>query len=226
MVTRNVFFALLSRMQNIQRWSKSNPTRSENVAEHSLQVAMFAHCLGVLRNTLFTDRPPVDANALATMALFHDAPEVLTEDVNSLIKYSDARMQSLCHEMESIACDMLLNTLPDELTDSYKPLICQHDRREDERVEFVKAADLLSAYAKAVAELRANNTEFSGTRDKLERVLAHYREKMPEVAYFMDTLMPSFKLTIDDMVDAAFLPEHEANSEALARRIGHTDSIK
>ena len=69
MPSRNVFFALLSRMENIQRWSKSNPTRSENVAEHSLQVAMFAHALGVIRNTLFAERGTVDANLLATLAL-------------------------------------------------------------------------------------------------------------------------------------------------------------
>lgn len=199
---RNVFFALLSRMQNIQRWSKSNPTRSENVAEHSLQVAMFAHCLGVLRNHIFTDLPKIDEHKLATLALYHDAPEVLTEDVNSLIKYSDSRMLELCREMEDIACGMMMNSMPDELKPHYEELL----RQEDEVLhKFVKAADLLSAYAKAISELRANNTEFIGSKTKLEQALKKYRQELPEVEYFMERLMPAFKLTIDELIDSAFL---------------------
>ena len=202
MPTKNVFFALLSRMQNIQRWSKSNPTRSENVAEHSMQVAMFAHCLGVIRNHVFTQLPPIDENRLATLALYHDAPEVLTEDVNSLIKYSDSRMLELCREMESIACGMLMNSLPEELKPHYQDLL----RQDDEVLHsFVKAADLLSAYAKSLSELRANNTEFLGSKLKLEQALKKYRHQLPEVEYFMDKLMPAFQLTIDDLIDGAFL---------------------
>lgn len=204
MSSRNVFFALLSRMQNIQRWSKSNPTRSENVAEHSLQVAMFAHCLGVIRNTLFTDKPKVDENRMATLALFHDSAEVLTEDVNSLIKYSDKRMLALCREMESIAENMLINTLPEELKGHYAQLI-HHGVGQPDEQRLVKAADILSAYAKTMGELRANNTEFKGTQKKLDAVIKAYRNEMPEVDYFMDKLMPAFLLTIDDLVDSAFL---------------------
>ncbi|MCM2680580.1 5'-deoxynucleotidase [Echinimonas agarilytica] len=199
---KNVFFALLSRMQNIQRWSKSNPTRSENVAEHSLQVAMFAHCLGVLRNQVFTHLPPVDEHQLATMALYHDAPEVLTEDVNSLVKYSDTRMLELCREMESISCRMLLNSLPEELKAHYDGLLHQND---EVLHKFVKASDLLSAYAKALGELRANNTEFLGSKVKIEKALRKYRDELPEVDYFMERLMPAFQLTIDDLIDGAFL---------------------
>jgi len=204
MPNRNVFFALLSRMQNIQRWSKSNPTRAENVAEHSHQVAMFAHCLGVIRNTLFPELPKVDENRMATLALFHDSAEVLTEDVNSLIKYSDKRMLELCREMESIAEGMLINTLPAELKQHYVALI-HHGAGEPEEQKLVKAADILSAYAKAMSELRANNTEFQGTKRKLDAVIRRYRSEMPEVEYFMEKLMPAFLLTIDDLVDSAFL---------------------
>lgn len=218
MATRNGFFALLSRMANIQRWSKSNPTRAENVAEHSLQVAMFAHALGTIRNQLFPERGLVDANLLSTLALYHDAAEVLTEDVNSLIKYSHDRMLKLCREMESIACDMLSDTLPEELLSVYQPLI--HQDADREHIELVKAADLLSAYAKSLAELRANNTEFRGSCDKLEKVLNHYRERLPEVAWFMERLMPAFNLTIDDLVDVAFASElKEGQTTILERRL-------
>ncbi|HBM98639.1 MAG TPA: 5'-deoxynucleotidase, partial [Ruminococcus sp.] len=34
------FYAMLSRMKYINRWGLMNNTRSENISEHSLQVAM------------------------------------------------------------------------------------------------------------------------------------------------------------------------------------------
>ncbi|SHI23191.1 5'-deoxynucleotidase [Ferrimonas marina] len=199
-----VFFALLSRMQNVHRWNKSNPTRAENVAEHSFQVALFAHALGVIRNQVFTDKPPLDENKLAVMALFHDAPEVLTEDVNSGIKYSAPRMLELCREMEGIASELLIGTIPPSLQASYRPLIGHEE--EGEMARFVKASDLLSAYTKALAELRAGNTEFEGTERKVLAALQPYIETLPEVAWFMANFVPAFHMTIDDLVEAAFEP--------------------
>ncbi|GAA4897142.1 5'-deoxynucleotidase [Ferrimonas pelagia] len=199
-----VFFALLSRMQNVHRWGKSNPTRAENVAEHSFQVALFAHALGVIRNRIFTDEPAVDENQLAVMALFHDAPEVLTEDVNSGVKYSAPRMLALCREMEAIASTLMLGTIPQPLRSSYEPLIGHES--EGESAQFVKAADLLSAYTKALSELRAGNTEFEGTERKVLAALHPYIERMPEVAWFMANFVPAFHMTIDDLVEAAFEP--------------------
>ncbi len=197
-----VFFALLSRMQNVQRWGKSNPTRTENVAEHSMQVALFAHALGLIRNRIFTEQPPVDADRLAVLALFHDAPEVLTEDVNSGIKYADPRMLSLCRKMESIATELLVKTAPEPLQPDYQQLLQPHE--EDLLGAFVKAADLLSAYTKALAELRTGNLEFTQTEQKVLQALQPYCQRMPEVAWFMENLTGSFHLTIDDLVDIAF----------------------
>ncbi|TKB56498.1 5'-deoxynucleotidase [Ferrimonas aestuarii] len=202
-----VFFALMSRMQNVHRWGKSNPTRAENVAEHSFQVAMFAHALGEVRNRVFVDEPKVDANHLAVVALFHDAPEVLTEDVNSGIKYSDKRMLALCRQMEAIASHMLISTLPEPLQQSYQGLIEHEDSPEVAR--FVKAADLLSAYTKAVQELRAGNMEFEGTERKVMAALQPFIDSMPEVAWFMEHCVPAFHMTIDDLVDAALVSDKE-----------------
>ncbi len=200
-----VFFALMSRMQNVHRWGKSNPTRTENVAEHSFQVALFAHALGVIRNRVFTELPPLDENRLAVAALFHDAPEVLTEDVNSGVKYAAPRMLALCREMEAIASDLMLGTIPERLQPSYAPLI-GHDE-EGEVARFVKAADLLSAYTKALSELRAGNTEFEGTERKVLAALQPFIDDLPEVGWFMAHFVPPFHMTIDDLVEAAFEPQ-------------------
>ena len=44
------FFAYISRMRFIQRWALMRNTAPENVQEHSHQVAVLAHALGVVRN--------------------------------------------------------------------------------------------------------------------------------------------------------------------------------
>ena len=47
------FFANLARMRLIYRWPLMRNIQPENIAEHSLQVAMVAHALGVIKNRLF-----------------------------------------------------------------------------------------------------------------------------------------------------------------------------
>lgn len=47
----NQFFAMMSRMKYINRWGLMRNTYNENICEHSLQVAMIAHALGVIGNT-------------------------------------------------------------------------------------------------------------------------------------------------------------------------------
>lgn len=42
------FFANLARMKLIYRWPLMRNIQPENIAEHSLQVAMVAHALGLI----------------------------------------------------------------------------------------------------------------------------------------------------------------------------------
>ena len=43
------FFAFVSRMKNITRWSLMRNSSAENVQEHSHMVAVIAHALAVIR---------------------------------------------------------------------------------------------------------------------------------------------------------------------------------
>ena len=68
----------------------------------------------------------------------------------------------------------------------------------DEDIEkLVKAADKLSAYIKCVEELKAGNNEFREAAAQTKRALEAY--EMPEVAYFLETFMDSFALTLDEL---------------------------
>ena len=76
----NEFYALMGRMRNITRWSLMRNTFSENIQEHSHQVAMLAHALALIRTQiLHLDGP--DADKCAVAALYHDASETLTGDM-------------------------------------------------------------------------------------------------------------------------------------------------
>ena len=58
----NHFFAYLSRMRFINRWALMRNSYTENIAEHSHQVAVLAHALAVIRNEYFEGQ--VDAGAV------------------------------------------------------------------------------------------------------------------------------------------------------------------
>lgn len=186
------FFAYIARMRFITRWALMRNTASENVQEHSHQVAVLAHALAVIRNEKFGGQ--VDPGAVAAAALYHDATEILTGDMPTPIKYFNPAIRNAYKDVEAVAADKLLELLPPELQGAYTPLL----RPEDPQVhQLVKAADKLSAYIKCLEEVKAGNMEFreaaAQTRAALEAM------ELPEVAYFMETFLESFSLTLDQL---------------------------
>ena len=84
-------FAYLSRMKFIRRWGLMRSTYPENIQEHSLQVAMVAHALALIRNRLFSGT--VNPERTAALALYHDVSEVLTGDLPTPVKYFNPRLR-------------------------------------------------------------------------------------------------------------------------------------
>jgi len=189
---RSHFFAYISRMRFIQRWALMRNTAQENVQEHSHQVAVLAHALAVIRNEKFGGQ--VDAGAVAVAALYHDASEILTGDMPTPIKYYNPGIQRAYKEVEAVAERKLVDMLPEELRGAYDDVITVVD---PEVRQLVKAADKLSAYIKCVEELKAGNNEFREAAAQTKRALEAYG--MPEVAYFLETFMESFALTLDEL---------------------------
>ena len=85
MHTKSHFFAHLSRMKLIHRWPLMRNVHQENVQGHSLQVAMVAHALALIKNRYYGGM--VDPYKVATIAMFHDVSEVLTGDLPNPVKY-------------------------------------------------------------------------------------------------------------------------------------------
>ena len=186
------FFAYISRMRFIQRWALMRNTAPENVQEHSHQVAVLAHALAVIRNEKFGGH--TDAGAVAAAALYHDASEIITGDMPTPIKYYNPAIRSAYQEVEAVANQRLVSMLPEELQPAYREILEEYDQ---ETRQLVKAADKLSAYIKCVEEVKAGNGEFREAAAQTRKALESYG--LPEVAYFLETFMDSFSLTLDEL---------------------------
>lgn len=189
----NEFYALLGRMRYITRWGLMRNTFSENVQEHSHQVAVLAHALALIRRDIL-HLPTPDPDRCAVAALYHDASEILTGDLPTPIKYYNPQIKQAYKQVERIAGNRLLDMLPPALRASYAPLVLE----EDETLEpIVKGADKLSAYIKCVEEQKAGNTEFdSAARLTMDALHAMHRE---EIEWFIDHCLDAFSLNLDQL---------------------------
>ena len=187
------FFAYISRMRYIGRWSLMRNALPENIQEHSHMVAVFAHALGVIRRDVFGR--PCDPNAAAAVALFHDSSEILTGDLPTPIKYHSAEIRDAYKQVEDLACHQLLNTLPTELRPAYEELLIGETQAELH--DLVKAADKLSAYVKCIEERKAGNNEFLSAEKQSRRALEE--SGLPEVDYFLTHFIPAFEKDLDEL---------------------------
>ncbi len=151
------FFAMLSRMKYINRWALMRNTHMENISEHSLEVATVAHSLAVLHNKRFGGN--VNAERTAVLGVFHDAPEIITGDMPTPVKYYSKQIHDAFNCVEDDACKALLDMIPEDLREEYKPFFIKQE--EDRQLwKFVKAADKICAYTKCVEEAKAGNHDF------------------------------------------------------------------
>ena len=188
------FFAYLAKMKFIQRWGLMRNTSPENIQEHSLQVAMIAHGLAIIKNRRFAGQ--VNPERVATLALFHDASEVITGDLATPIKNFNPKIKTAYSEIEIVAKQKLFDMLPDELKVDYEPIFFKQDDDEP-HWQLIKAADKICAYLKCLEELKVGNEEFAKAARVIESDIAQLG--LPEVTYFMDTYVASFSLTLDEL---------------------------
>ena len=189
----NEFYALLGRMRYITRWGLMRNTYSENVQEHSYQVAVLAHALALIRRQILKlDGPDPDRCAVA--ALYHDATETLTGDLPTPIKYYNPDIKDAYKQVERIAGERLLDMLPQELRSCYADDVLEDDPAV---LPIIKAADKLSAYIKCIEEQKAGNTEFDSAAVQTLRSMQEMQ--MPELNWFIENCLEPFSLNLDQL---------------------------
>ena len=189
----NEFYALLGRMRYITRWGLMRNSFSENIQEHSHQVAVLAHALALIRRDIL-GLPGPDPNRFAVAALYHDASEILTGDLPTPIKYDNPDIKTAYKQLERVAGNKLLDMLPPALRPSYEHLVLEDD---PEVTPIVKAADKLSAHIKCIEEQKTGNTEFDSAASQTWKAMKEMA--LPELDWFLDNCLAAFSCNLDQL---------------------------
>lgn len=192
----NSFFAMHSRMKYINRWALMRNTASENISEHSNDVAAIAHALAVIKNLRFSGN--LNAERAAFLGLYHDMPEIITGDMPTPVKYHSKEMHNEYLKVEEMACEKLLSMLPEDMKEYYSSAFFKQEA--DEYLwKIVKAADKISALIKCIEEKNAGNREFERAFSSTERVIREMN--MPEADFFLEEFIPAFSLSLDEQTE-------------------------
>ena len=155
-------------------------------------VAVLAHALAIIRRDILG--LSADPEKCAAAALFHDASEILTGDLATPIKYYNPDIKNAYKNIEHISCEKLLSMLPEEMRPSYAPLLFEEDEAAR---SIVKAADKLSAHIKCLEELKAGNSEYTSAAEQTYAAMEEMQ--LPELDYFIEHFLSSFKLNLDEI---------------------------
>ncbi len=187
------FFAMYSRMKYINRWALMKNTRSENLSEHSTDVAAIAHAIAVLKNLRFGGS--VNAERAAVLGLYHDMPEIITGDMPTPVKYHSETLHNAFLEVESEACSRLLSMLPQDMQKSYSPFFFKEEG-DAYLWRIVKAADKISALIKCIEEEKGGNREFSKALESTKSAIE--KMQLPEADAFLNEFIEAFSLSLDE----------------------------
>ena len=188
----NNFFGMLSRMKYINRWGLMRNNINENIAEHSLQVAIIAHGLAVIGNKRFGRN--LNAEHIALMGIMHDTTEIITGDLPTPIKYYAPEIRDAYKKVENIAANQLLKELPEDMQEAYEDILIEDDSIE---WKYVKAADKLSSYIKCIEEKNTGNTDFAKAEDTIRKALEDMQ--MEEIDVFIEEFLPAYVMTLDEI---------------------------
>ena len=185
---------MLARMKYVNRWGLMRNTLPESLSDHTMDVVIIAHALTVIANTWFGAH--LDESRAALLAAFHDAPEIITGDMPTPVKYYDPEVKTAYSKVEDAAISKMLNSLPEELRDHYEGLLKGDQDGDQELLRYVKAADKISAFIKCIEEEQMGNLDFVRAKESTLAIISQMN--MPEADFFMEHFMPGYSLTLDE----------------------------
>ena len=188
------FSALLARMKYITRWSLMHSTRAESLSEHTCDTALLAHmlCLIARRYTGTPCRP----KTVAVAALYHDAPEIITGDMPTPVKYANHALRDAYKALEAESVRSMTGLLPEELGEEISPFISGELLTAEEK-RLLKAADRLSALIKCMEYQRSGNHEFDAAFAQQKAALEAMH--CPEADWFMAHCLPCYTQNLDEL---------------------------
>lgn len=191
------FSALTARMKYITRWSLMRAARPESLSEHTADTALLAHMLCLIATrVLGEDESEIHPEQVAAAALYHDAPEILTGDLPTPVKYQTEAMRAACKALERAGAETMARLLPGPLQAEMAGWLRGETLTGAEKA-LLKAADRLSALIKCLEEGAAGSHEFDAARAAQEAAL--HEMACPAAEYFMAHMLPCYTQNLDEL---------------------------
>ena len=187
------FSALFSRMKYITRWCLMRSTRPESLSEHTADTAMLAHTLCLIGRHCTGTGAALRPEVVATAAIYHDAPEILTGDMPTPVKYKNDALRTAYKAVEHESARVMASLQPEELQAETQVWLTGSVLNDAER-KILKAADRLSAVIKCIEEDRGGNREFEAAY--AQQMAALHAMHSPEAEYFMSGPAVNGKRTV------------------------------
>lgn len=195
------FNALLGRMKYITRWSLMRCARQESLSEHTADTAVIAHTLCLIAQNCTGTGKGIRPERVATAALYHDAPEILTGDLPTPVKYKNDALRTAYKAVERQSARAIASLLPGELQQTMEDYLTGNALNEAEH-KLLKAADRLSALIKCIEEGQTGNREFDAARAQQEQAIRAMC--CPEADYFMAHMLPCYTQDLDELTRGRF----------------------
>ncbi|MBM6898793.1 MAG: 5'-deoxynucleotidase [Gemmiger sp.] len=193
--------ALLGRMKYITRWSLMRNGRPESLSEHTADTALLAHMLCLIAKKCTGTGAGLRPEVVATAALYHDAPEILTGDMPTPVKYKNDALRSAYKAVERESARVMASLLPEELRSETEAYLTGTVLNDAER-KVLKAADRLSAIIKCIEESQGGNHEFEAARE--QQMAALHALDCPEAEYFIQHMLPCYAQNLDELTRGRF----------------------
>lgn len=182
-------------MKYITRWSLMHCARTETLSEHTADTALLAHTLCLVARDVL-GQTGVRPEAVAVAALYHDAPEILTGDMPTPVKYKNERLRDAYKTLEAQSARAMAQLAPPALRPAMENWLTAGSLSEEEHA-LLKAADRLSALIKCLEETQGGNKEFAAALAQQKKALQGMA--CPAADYFMDHMLPCYALTLDEL---------------------------
>ncbi len=193
--------ALLGRMKYITRWSLMRNGRPETLSEHTADTALLAHTLCLIAKHCTGTGAALRPEVVATAALYHDAPEILTGDMPTPVKYKNDALRSAYKAVERESARVMASLQPEELRAETEAYLTGSVLNDAER-RVLKAADRLSAIIKCIEEGQGGNREFEAARE--QQMAALHALECPEAEYFIEHMLPCYAQNLDELTRGRF----------------------
>lgn len=193
--------ALLGRMKYITRWSLMRNGRPETLSEHTADTALLAHTLCLIAKHCTGTGAALRPEVVATAALYHDAPEILTGDMPTPVKYKNDALRSAYKAVERESARVMASLQPEELRAETEAYLTGSVLNDAER-RVLKAADRLSAIIKCIEEGQGGNREFEAARE--QQMAALHALGCPEAEYFIEHMLPCYAQNLDELTRGRF----------------------